>query len=303
MKRLLIYLFAVALAGCFWSCDEDKPGDDSIFDTTPVEGSAFDQWLLYNYTYPYNMEFKYKMEDIEADMKYTLAPAEVDKSVALAKLVKYLWLEAYDEAAGIEFTRSYVPRIIHLIGSGAYNTNNTVLLGTAEGGLKITLYKVNDLNPNQVDVDDLNESYLKTMHHEFAHILHQTKNYSSDYKQITGAGYIGNEWSSNSQTLAIALSKGFVSRYARYSADEDFVEMISIFVTHNQEYWDALLAAADKKATADQEKTGKEYLLEKFEIVQHYLKNSWSIDIYELRSIIERRSKSIDKLDLLEAKG
>lgn len=39
MKRLLIYLFAVALAGCFWSCDEDKPGDDSIFDTTPVEGA------------------------------------------------------------------------------------------------------------------------------------------------------------------------------------------------------------------------------------------------------------------------
>lgn len=298
MKRIIIYLFVVALAGCFWSCDEDKPGDDSIFDTTPVKGSQFDQWLLYNYTYPYNMEFKYKMEDIEADMKYTLAPATVDKSMALAKLVKYLWLEAYDEAAGIQFTRSYVPRIIHLIGSGAYNTNNTVLLGTAEGGLKITLYKVNDLDPLDVDVEDLNSSYLKTMHHEFAHILHQTKNYSSDYKQITGTGYIGNEWSSVSQTLAIALSKGFISQYARYSADEDFVEMISIFVTRSQEYWDALLTAADKKATADQEKTGKELLLEKFEIVQQYLKNSWSIDIYDLRSIIERRSQSIDKLDL-----
>ena len=36
-----------------------------------------------NYTYPYNVDFKYRMQDIESDHKYNLVPADYDKSVAL----------------------------------------------------------------------------------------------------------------------------------------------------------------------------------------------------------------------------
>lgn len=50
-----------------------------------------------------------------------------------------------------------------------------MVLGTAEGGMKITLYNVNDINPDKIDINLLNEYYFQTMHHEFAHILHQTK--------------------------------------------------------------------------------------------------------------------------------
>lgn len=50
-----------------------------------------------------------------------------------------------------------------------------MVLGTAEGGMKITLYNVNDINPDQIDINLLNDYYFQTMHHEFAHILHQTK--------------------------------------------------------------------------------------------------------------------------------
>ena len=45
--------------------------------------------------------------------------------------------------------------------------------------MKITLYNVNDINPDKIDINLLNEYYFQTMHHEFAHILHQTKNYES----------------------------------------------------------------------------------------------------------------------------
>jgi substrate import-associated zinc metallohydrolase lipoprotein len=186
-----------------------------------------------------------------------------------------------------------------MIGSGAYNTNNTVVLGTAEGGLKITLYKVNDIDPEHVTAAQLNDAYLKTMHHEFAHILHQTKNYSTEYQNITGKDYIGDDWSSNSQTEALARSKGFISRYARYSADEDFVEMISIFVTRDQDSWEAMLEASNTVAEGNKE-TGKALLEQKFEIVKDYLKNSWGIDIYELRSVVQRRGNSLDQLDLTQ---
>ena len=239
------------------------------------------------------------MEDIEADMKYTLAPAMPDKCIALSKVIKYLWLEAYDEVAGLTFTRTYTPRVIHMIGSGAYNTNNTVVLGTAEGGLKITLYRVNDIDPEHVTAAQLNDAYLKTMHHEFAHILHQTKNYSTEYQNITGKDYIGDDWSSNSQTEALARSKGFISRYARYSADEDFVEMISIFVTRDEAAWEALLKASETVAEGNKE-TGRALLEQKFEIVKDYMKNSWNIDIYKLRTVVQRRGDSLGQLDLTQ---
>ena len=135
---------------------------------------------------PYNIALKYHMEDIESNHDYTLAPADYDKSVKLAHIVKYAWLETYDEVAGIDFTRQYVPKVLHLVGSAAYEDNGTMVLGTAEGGLKVTLYLVNNL---KIDADFLNEYYFKTMHHEFAHILHQTKSYD----QMETAGTKGAE--------------------------------------------------------------------------------------------------------------
>jgi hypothetical protein len=35
----------------------------------------------------------------------------------------------------------------------------------------------------------MNEYYFKTMHHEFVHILHQTKNYPKDFEQISAGNY------------------------------------------------------------------------------------------------------------------
>ena len=64
-----------------------------------MEHNGFDEWLLANYTYPYNVDFKYRMQDIESDHKYNLVPADYDKSVALAKIIKHVWMEAYTELA------------------------------------------------------------------------------------------------------------------------------------------------------------------------------------------------------------
>lgn len=81
-------------------------------------------------------------------MKYNVTPAAYDKSVALAKLVKYLWIEAYEELVGQEFVATYCPKVLHFVGSPEYEkSGGSMVLGTAEGGLKITLFNVNGLNP------------------------------------------------------------------------------------------------------------------------------------------------------------
>ena len=78
-----------------------------------------------------------------------------------------------------DFMRTYAPKVILLIGSSAINpSSSTEILGSAEEGIKVVLYKVNSIDPT--DVEMLNEYYFETMHHEFAHILHQKKSYPTE---------------------------------------------------------------------------------------------------------------------------
>ena len=51
---------------------------------------------------------------------------------------------------------------------------------------------LNELDVN--NIEDLNEYYFKTMHHEFAHILHQRKNYDVAFDRITEDSYVGSNW-------------------------------------------------------------------------------------------------------------
>ncbi len=278
MKKIL-YILIMAFIGFSTSCTEEEL-DESIFDTSEPQRNEFDKWLLSNYVYPYNIDLKYRMEDIESDMNYELVPADLGNAVRLSKLVKYLWLEAYDEVAGVDFTRTYVPKIIHLVGSPAYQSNGSITLGTAEGGLKVTLYLVNWL---EIDIDFLNYFYFKTMHHEFGHILHQTKKFDPDFQKISDGHYVGGDWVNKS--LSFALSEGFISPYSMNEVNEDFVEIIATFVTNTQAYWDDLLKTAGAN--------GATIINQKFDVVQKYMKNSWNIDIYELRDVVQRRSSDI----------
>lgn len=278
----LLFFFLTFLSG---GCSEDKP-EGTIFDPSDIKRNKFDLWLLDNYVNAYNIELRYRLDDMEIDQNYNLVPATLENSIKLAKLIKHLWLESYDEVAGIDFMRSYVPKVIHLIGSPAINAQQqTEVLGTAEGGLMVTLYKVNELNLNSID--SLNYYYFKTMHHEFAHILHQTKNYPKDFDKISTSDYSPSAWVNRDETEALQM--GFVSSYASSEPQEDFVETIAIYVTNSNEYWEKLLEEAGTKGAAKIQK--------KFTIVQNWLKTSWNIDINELRNVVERRSSEIKNLD------
>ena len=288
MKNIKFLLLIVTVCTLVWSCGEETLDSESIFENEEQVMTDFDNWLYTNYTVPYNIEFKYRFDDKESSTDYNLAPARLDKSVALAILVKHLWIEVYNEMLGKEFLSQYCPRLFHLIGSPAYNTQGSIILGTAEGGLKVTLYNVNMLDVENPDIDMLNYWYFKTMHHEFAHILHQTKSYTTDFNMISATDYQSGSWVNIGDEKALQM--GFVSPYGSSESQEDFVEILAVYVTNTEDYWQSILEIAGEEGAAK--------IMQKFHIVEDYLKSSWSIDITELREIVLRRSAEVETMDL-----
>lgn len=294
MKKIYSLVLAAIVALSVTSCSNDDPKDDTIFPTTTTANDPFDKWLEANYTYPYNVDFKYKMEDVYSDMKYHLVPADSAKSAKLAIITKFLWFDAYAECVGPDFVKANVPRIIHLIGSPAYNSGQgTMVLGTAEGGLIVTLYMVNNLtNQMLTDYDTMNEYYFHTMHHEFTHILNQKKPYSENFQHITESGYISGDWYRKNQRMA--NTQGFVTPYAMSEAREDFAEMLSVYVTTPPSGWQKIMTTAGKK--------GAPLIQAKLDIVRNYMKESWNLDIDQLRDIVIRRASELNSLNLNELK-
>lgn len=285
MRKIAFYIINLFVIGSLWSCQGDEPTTTSIFDEEEeVAETEFDQWLLHNYTYPYNIAFKYRMEDIESSMDYTLAPAEIDKAKKLAKIIKHLWIETYDEIAGVNFTRAYIPKVIHLVGSAAYEDNG-MIVGTAEGGTKVTLYYVNQL---QINTAFLNKYYFLTMHHEFAHILHQKKNYPVDYDKISAGNYTPTGW--QNRKLAEVAPLGFVTPYAGSKPSEDIAEVTACFLTYPEAQWENVMTLAGEK--------GKPIIDQKLAMVKKYMKDSWQVDLDLLRKVIARRTNEISELDL-----
>ena len=288
-KNIYAILLAFVASFALMSCSDDDPSSESIFPTTSPKRDAFDKWLLENYTFPYNVEMKYKMEDIESDMKYHLVPADSAKTAKLSIIMKYLWFDAYNEVVGPDFIKENMPRTIHFIGSPAYNSEGTMVLGTAEGGLKITLYMVNSLDDETLkDYDTMNKYYFHTLHHEFTHILNQKIPYDQSYKLITESGYVSGDWYLIPDKTA--HQAGFVTPYAMVEPLEDFAEMLSGYVTMSQSEWNAILADAGT--------TGAASISAKLDIVRNYMQESWNVDIDQLRAAVLRRANTLSAVDL-----
>lgn len=297
MKKYL-YIAMLGLAVCLGlgSCSEDAPSDPTNFPTAPVERNAFDQWLLKNFTYPYNVSFLYKMKDIESDMTKNLVPADSAKSTKLAIIIKYLWFDAYAEAIGPDFIKENVPRVIHLIGSPAFNSNGTIVLGTAEGGQKVTLYTVNSLtDENLKDYSYLNDYYFHTMHHEFTHILNQKIAYNKSFDKVTASGYVSGDWTNIEDVDA--QKKGFVTAYAMEEGKEDFAEMLSTYVTSTPTQWEKILSTAGANMV-DETLTARQAIEQKLSIVRDYMSKSWGLDIDKLRDAVLHRGNELSSLDL-----
>ena len=166
------------------------------------------------------------------------APLITNDGVTIAKEVELE--DAFEKVCGVDFIRTYCPKVMHLVGSPAYNEDGSIVLGTAEGGLKITLYMVNSLTDEMLtDYNTMNEYYFHTLHHEFTHILNQKIPYDRSYDLITESGYVSGNWYMISDTEA--HQAGFVTPYAMAEPVEDFAEMLSKYVTVSESEWQAII--------------------------------------------------------------
>ena len=283
MKRYILYSLIGLAALCTVSCVKDEMSPNSVIKVSETKQNEFDKWLEANFLLPYNIDFKYRFEMNESDMNYFTIPADYEYSIVMAHLVKYLCIETYDEVAGITFTRSYFPKMFFLTGEWEYRNNGTIILGTAEGGKKIFLAGVNLLPQYMKTAEDLNHYYIKTIHHEFTHILNQTVDYPVDFSMITGTSYVADSWSDAPYNREY-LQNGFITDYAQYSDGEDFAEMLSEYITHNQDWWDGQIEKAGERGSL---------INAKLDIVRNYMHDSFDIDIDILRATVLRRQEDV----------
>ncbi len=169
MKKNLLYILPLVMFMLgLTSCEKDKIEDQSVITVDNYQKNEFDKWLEVNYVNPYNISFKYRYEEIESDYDYYTVPADMDMSIIMAHLVKYLCIETYNEVAGIDFTRANFPKMFYLDGTWHFRNNGSYELGTAEGGKKICLMGINYLgsvldgtyDPNYSIADGLNFYYI-----------------------------------------------------------------------------------------------------------------------------------------------
>jgi substrate import-associated zinc metallohydrolase lipoprotein len=298
MKKLIYSLIFVFALTAFVSCERDPIDENnSIFNLPERPKTAFDHWLFENYVEKYNIDLKYRFEDIEANPRQNVIPARLRQSEVLAQITQHVWLEAYVEVVDTTFARKYFPKIIHFIGSFAYNPGGTITLGTAEGGLKVTLLGVNTIDEDNIDMAMLNRFFFHTMHHEFAHILHQITMFSEAFQHISNADYVLNNWTTYSETAALRL--GFISPYSMMNYFEDFVELFSWYVTNTEEWWNSRLAIA-RTGNPRPGVTGEDVIIAKMDILRNYFYNVWDIDINHLRNVVLRRSEDVKTMTFLQ---
>ncbi|MGM9838327.1 MAG: putative zinc-binding metallopeptidase [Paludibacteraceae bacterium] len=288
MKKIFQVIAIVGILAGLAACDRDGLNPDSIFVDPPTEDTTtytyqFDRWLYKHFTEPYNVEFIYKLDDNGTDASYNIVPVSIGMADTLAHLALYLWYDVYDSIAGKDFLPQYGPKKLKLIGSSMINAAlGTEKLGYAEGGIQITLLKINLMETN--NIEQLNEYIFKTMHHEFSHILHQQKAYPPEYGLINPQDYNPSRWQDRTDEEAWKL--GFVSNYGSSQTREDFVEVIANYIVKPDAEWQNMLTKAGPEGAA--------IINQKWELCSTWLQEKWNIDLVAMHKEVQKRQENLD---------
>lgn len=297
MKKIFnIALIALTLVSVS-SCQKDELDPKSIFTDYEKKGTSytedFDLWLDSFFVKPYNCEFRYQLDDAAMDPNYNVVPVRLGMADTLAHLALYLWYNVYDTVLQRVNDSTFLfdngPRMIQIVGSAMINAaQGTEKLGYAEGGIKITLMKINKMK--WTDMELLNEYVFKTMHHEFSHILHQKKTYPKDFESITPGDYDPTGWQYMSNEEA--NQHGFVSSYARCATHEDFVETIANFIVKDDDTWQTILENAGEE--------GAPFIQQKLDMVTTWLAEQWRISIYQMHLEVMNRQIFLNYEELMK---
>lgn len=271
MKRYLVFL--IAGLTLFNSCSKK---DEDL--TTPIAGlggvryqkSPLDIEIYETYTKPYNIEVVYRWDAGLMSYSTVLVPADESRVLPVMNILKKGWIEPFEEVVGRDFVKRYIPKQYVLIGSYAYVSNGNIVLGSADQGLKVNMYGINQINlKSEGGVGQI----LGTVHHELAHVLHQNIMYPADFELVCAGDYDSNGLS---KTQAYARSFGFTGGYGMTSPNEDFATLVSTMLNNSKAEFDAIINSIP-------EELGRTRLREKENIVVTYFLQAWNIDFWELQ--------------------
>jgi substrate import-associated zinc metallohydrolase lipoprotein len=301
MKIVKAVLFISSLA-LFTACKKDE---SLVVDDIPgLGGDSWEPTLADKYIYdsltkPFNISVKYKWDPHEVSSQYILrdfVPAKEEVIIPIMESLKKVWADNYIAEKDSLFFKQYAPKFFSLFGSAIYNvSNNTKVLGIAEGGKKINLLEVNEFKTSKMagykPSDSVNTKMaFHTTHHEAAHILHQTIMYPLEYKRINVGMYTTN-WVNT--TDSAAREDGFITAYSMQDPNEDFVEMVSVMLTEGREGFDAILDnIKDTSIKGTTPVVAKYKLRQKETMVVQYFKSVWSIDFYRLQARVRAAVKN-----------
>jgi len=226
---------------------EDPLEFKNIFETGEESTSELDQFLKEEFRDPYGSVIRYKFSDDFLRPDQTATPARLDVVKPIAELIRTAWIEPYNKAAKNKeaFLQRNFPAEIVLIGSPIFNGDGTRLLGVADSGVRVTILECNLFDPTPgADNSEWIDRTLRTLHHEFAHIIDQNFHFEFDkYIQISGddytspggwVGIIENGSEFSGATLRNAIERGMVSAYGTSSVSEDFAEMLAFLITMSE---------------------------------------------------------------------
>ncbi|RXQ96723.1 hypothetical protein EO244_03590 [Ancylomarina salipaludis] len=340
MNKLYRLLILSSVVFSLFSCDkEDSLSDESVVTIEQRTQNELDVWIYENLTLPYNVEVKYTWDDGEVENEFHVTPPKVEKAKQFLEAYLNVWIKTYDDEAiaggNPDFLKKYMPKQLVLVGSPQFNGDGTMTLGLAEGGKKVTIFNINEFA--NVIINDWNtaEEILEkkrdaifmafhTMHHEFAHIMHQTKFYPDEFKEICKVDYTGN-WMDVFPD--VAQLKGFITPYSMLNENEDFVEIVAamldqvknsnepkLYTTQLKDdqgnltldegdvylsQWEWTIYSWGFKSVLDtttwryhlkqsaEAREGYDKFVAKVDIVTSYYKEKWGIDLYSLQKRIE----------------
>jgi len=268
----------LAVFSLFLGCSKEDPLDVDL-SKSPIDAPAktdLDNWIKTTLTDPYNIELVYRFDRNLTYPDRNISPVELERVVPTAEALLHTYLKVYEKVAGPTFIKTYTPKQFVLYGSPAYNSNGSITLGTAEGGRRVVLYEI-----NEIDFDNAAQvrRKMRTIHHEFTHIVNQNIAIPPAFEQVTKADYFS-DWTNSANSTSVARSLGFVSRYARSEFKEDFAEMVAHLIVEGQIWFDSYAFAAGED--------GRSKLKNKEAQVVEYYKQYYGIDFRELQQAFGR---------------
>lgn len=296
MKNIVKYILftAVTVSSVVSICSCSK--EEKLDENTKIYGlggdeyteTPIDKWLYESFVKQYNIDVKYRFNQFEMDLNKTLVPIKEDIVTPVMKIVKQVWIDPYEKLAGPVFVKNLAPKSFILVGSPQYN-NGTIILGEAEGGRKITIFRLNWFKPSTTTPEEIAEkkeliqSIMKTVHHEFVHTMHQTIMYPEDFINITPAGYTAS-WDKVKDLEALKL--GYISPYACSNPNEDFAETISRILVYGKASFDKRVTDATAIYKDPKQNAGMTYdpgvaLRQKEAMAITYLKDVWEVALYD----------------------